>query len=64
MLDSYNNRLKGIIDSNINDRILGRNNFLKLLKPSALAFQPEKAILILFKFLNNSIRVQKAKITT
>lgn len=44
------------MNSNIDDKVPSKNNLLQFSKPNASAFQPEKAILLLSRLFNNSIR--------
>lgn len=56
MFDLYKDSLEDIMDSNIDNRIFGKNNFLQLLKLSILAFQSKKTILLLFLLYSNDTR--------
>ena len=61
MFDLYRNSLKDVIDSNIDDRLPGRNNYLRPSKPSAPALWLGKAVLLLFEHLGNSRRTTSSK---
>lgn len=50
------------MDSNIHNRVLGRNNPLQLLKASVSAMWPKTAVPLLSKLLGNSIRLISSKI--
>lgn len=53
VFDLYSNSLKDVIDTNIDDGLSVKNNYLRLLKPSAQALQPGKAVLLLSGLLGN-----------
>ena len=50
----YRNILKDVMDSNINNKVFGRNNLLQLSKPSAPTLRLERAVLL---YLSSSTMV-------
>lgn len=56
VFDFYRNSLKNVMDSNIDNEVSGRNNLLRLSKPSASALRPKRAIPILSWLLGDSTR--------
>lgn len=61
VFDLYKDSLEDVINSNINDRVLSRNNFLCLSKLSIPAFWLEKVVLLLFKLFGNNTRAISSK---
>lgn len=61
VFDFYKDNLEDVIDSNIDDRLFSRNNYLQLLKPSTSVFPLEKAVLLLSEFPSNNSRVINSK---
>lgn len=57
----YRDSPKEVIDSKIENGLLGSNNHLQTLKPNALAFRPEKVILLLSELHGNSSRITSSK---
>lgn len=49
--------MKDVIYNDIDDRIPGRNNFLRPLKPNASVLQCKRAVLLLFRLFGNTTRV-------
>lgn len=61
MLDLYKDNLEDIIDSNIDNKLPGKNNDLQLLKSSISTFWLGKIVLLLFKLFGNGSRVTSSK---
>lgn len=61
VFDSYSDNLEDVMDSNIDDKTLGKNNSLKLSKSSAPAFRPERAVPLLFGLFSNNIKATNSK---
>lgn len=53
MFDPYRDSLEDVIVSNIDDGLPSRNNYLWSSKPSALALQSGKTVLLLFELFCN-----------
>ena len=61
VFDLYRDSLEDVMDSNIDDRLLGENNYLRLSKPSTLILWPEKAVLLLSGLLGTGSRATSSK---
>ena len=61
VFDPYKNNLEDIMDSNIDDGLSGKNNYLRPSKPTVPALRPRKAVPLLSGLLGNSSRVTSSK---
>lgn len=61
MFNFYKNNLENGIDSNIDDKIPSKNNFLQPSKLNASIFQQTKAFLLLSQLFGNSTRTTNNK---
>lgn len=61
MFDSYGDNIEDVIDSNIDNDVSGRNNLLRLSKPSAIALQLRRDVLLLFWPFGNGTKATNSK---
>lgn len=61
IFDIYRNNLEDVMDSNIDNTVHTKNNFLFPSKPNVSAFLTKKATLLLFRLFSNNTRVTSSK---